>query len=782
MNRSEQRKRSTGLWLVACLGLGAIGFSSQEAVAEDAAAASRGIARFRAAGGFLRAGNPAAARAEYAAVAGMTDIPAHHRQEAHERLREIDRLEAGLPVRDPMAGRIVLPPRPESKVVLHVAPGGADSDAGTQTSPFATLARARNEIRTLKQHGPLPAGGIAVCVHGGQYDVTETFKLGPEDSGTPASPIVYRARPDEHPILTGGVRLTGFRPVTDPTILARLPEEARGHVMQVDLKSFGITEFEPLVLGGFASGRGFTTHPTMELFYDGKALPLARWPNDGFAHVVDVSVQDGHQIHGRVGSKIGRFRYEGDRPKRWAQDKDILLYGYWFFGWADSYEPVDSIDTEQREIVLKPPYHRYGYFKGQPFYALNLLSEIDVAGEWYLDRGTGVLYLYPPSDPENATIILSTARLPFVEMDRVSNVTFEGLTWEFGCDDAIRVKGGDHCLFAGCTVRYFAGNGVTIEGGTDHGLLSCDIHSMGRGGAVVSGGDRKVLTPGRHFVENCHIHNLSRIDHTYTPAVVMSGVGNRIAHNLMNDVRSSAIRLGGNDHTVEFNEVCHVVWESDDQGGADMWGDPTYRGNVFRYNYWHHIGNWRHPDEGPDCGQAGIRLDDAISGVLIYGNIFHHCATGRAGFGGVQIHGGKDNVIDNNIFADCRTAISFSPWSDERWASFISNRLDSPATDKTLYLQRYPDLARLAEQPNVNTVSRSLVFRCGEFLRRDRGRTRLTDNLETHEDPGFDDAAGGVFRLANDSVAMEKIGFRPVPFDEIGLYRDGFRKELPAHP
>lgn len=680
----------------------------------------------------------------------------------------------------PTASRIVLPERPRPKLMLHIAPDGVDTHTGTEGSPFATLERARDEIRALKQRGPLPTGGITVCVHGGQYDMTESFSLGKEDSGTTDSPITYTASHGESPVFTGGVRLVGFQAVSDRAILARLPEEARGKVVQVDLKSLGLTEFQRLELGGFGSGRGFKTHPATELFFNGQAMRLARWPNDGFVRIADVSVQDGHKIHGRIGSKVGRFRYEGDRPKRWKDDKDILLYGYWFFGWADSYEQVESIDTDNHEILLKPPYHRYGYLKGQPFYAMNLLSEIDTPGEWYLDRITGMLYFYPPSDPGDATVVLSVARFPFVRMEAVSHVTFEGITWEFGSSDAIVLQGGDHCLFAGCTVRHCAGNGIMITGGSNHGLLSCDIYSMGRGGTSISGGDRKTLKAGNHFVENCDIYDLSRTDHTYTPAVWMDGVGNRIAHNRMHDIRSSAIRLGGNDHRVEFNEVFHVVWESDDQGGADMWGDPTYRGNVYRYNYWHHIGNWQKPDEGPDCGQAGIRLDDAISGVLIYGNIFYRCSAGRAGFGGIQIHGGKDNIIDNNVFADCRTAISFSPWNAERWTEFIKGRLDSPKIDKALYLKRYPELSRLAEDHDVNTVSRSLVFRCGEFLRRDRGQTRLADNLEMADDPGFADAAHGVFRLDNNSEVLEQIGFQSIPFDEIGLYRDDYRKKVPV--
>jgi hypothetical protein len=260
----------------------------------------------------------------------------------------------------------------------------------------------------------------------------------------------------------------------------------------------------------------------------------------------------------------------------------------------------------------------------------------------------------------------------------------------------------------------------------------------------------------------------------------MSGVGNRIAHNLLHDIRSSAIRFGGNDHRVEFNEVYRVVRESDDQGGVDMWGDPTYRGNAICYNYWHHIGNWRHQGEEPACGQAGIRLDDAISGVRIQGNVFYRCGAGRLGFGGVQIHGGKDNVLSNNLFVDCRTAISFSPWGDQRWRAFTARSLEAAEIDQALYLSRYPELARLAEDHDANLICSNLVYNCGEFLRRDARRNKLVENTVTQANPGFADAVRGVFSFSRNAAALSRARFQPIPFDQIGLYRDEFRKTLPT--
>src|SRR5438445_13543787 len=68
---------------------------------------------------------------------------------------------------------------------LYVAPGGNDRAVGTSDHPFATLQRARDEIRQRK-----PAGAT-VHVRGGTYFLDEPLTLRPQDSGTPDAPITY---------------------------------------------------------------------------------------------------------------------------------------------------------------------------------------------------------------------------------------------------------------------------------------------------------------------------------------------------------------------------------------------------------------------------------------------------------------------------------------------------------------------------------------------------------------------------------------------------------------
>jgi hypothetical protein len=67
---------------------------------------------------------------------------------------------------------------------FYVTPNGDDAGPGMAHRPFATLGRARDAIRQLKQTGPLPAGGVTVWLRAGTYPLQASFTLGPQDSGT----------------------------------------------------------------------------------------------------------------------------------------------------------------------------------------------------------------------------------------------------------------------------------------------------------------------------------------------------------------------------------------------------------------------------------------------------------------------------------------------------------------------------------------------------------------------------------------------------------------------
>ena len=100
---------------------------------------------------------------------------------------------------------------------LYVAPDGNDANAGGEGAPFATLARARDAARGLKQVEPM-----TIWVRGGTYFLPESISFSEADSGTENNRVVYRAVPNERPSLIGAKRLPAeaFHEVSDAGIIS----------------------------------------------------------------------------------------------------------------------------------------------------------------------------------------------------------------------------------------------------------------------------------------------------------------------------------------------------------------------------------------------------------------------------------------------------------------------------------------------------------------------------------------------------------------------------------
>ena len=349
----------------------------------------------------------------------------------------------------------------------------------------------------------------------------------------------------------------------------------------------------------------------------------------------------------------------------------------------------------------------------------------------------------------------------------IQHVRLEGLVFDCGRGNGLELRKCQDILVAGCTIRRMAGNGITIDGGARNQLVACDIHTLGRRGCEISGGDRPTLTRGDHVVANSRFRDIGRIDRTYTPAIQLEGVGNRIAHNHFENLPSSAMRVEGNDHLIELNEFRHVILESDDQGVIDMWRNTTFRGIIYRYNIFADIGD----DMGLHAGQAGIRFDDIISGMTVHGNVFLRASRG---FGSIQMNSGRDNIIDNNLFLDCQVAVSggYGAWN-KHWESAKSN---PPAPDfffNDLYRTRYPELNRLFEPPFLNYMWRNAIVRCGKEINSYSDSFDRVADVVLAEDPGF--LKGKDLNRQTPPSLFESIGLTPIPLAEIGLYADPLR-------
>ena len=736
----------------------------------DAPAHFRSYAHLRIAQSYLHEGNRSAARATYLDIAKNESYPAVHRAEAEVSANELEAASMGPAGRSAGRDRTELSETSGLAAEVFVSTNGNDFNTGSMRSPFATLARARDEIRTMRRRGV--NGSIAVTVMPGRYDVRESLVLGTEDSGSASGPVICRALEKGTAVFYGGQHLSGFEPVTDNAILRRLPLQSRDKVRQCDLKALGINDYSQLKVRGFAQP---PSPPTLELFVDGAAMTLARWPNEGFVGIRKL-IKAGSKSSGEPSV----FEYDSDRHELWTDASDGWLFGYFHFLWADATIKIGKIDPSTRTLTTAEPYQYGGRGMSTKqriqYYAFNLLEEIDAPGEWYLERKTGMLYLYPPSELSTSVVQIGMLSTPMITMNEVSYVRLEGLRFDLARYNGIVVKDCSNCSLIGCTVSRMAGNGIMIRGGKENELIGCDIHMIGRRATEVIGGDRATLTPGSHLVENCRIHDFGRIDRTYTPAIQLEGVGHRVAHNLMYNGPSSAMRIEGNDHLIEFNEVHSMVQESDDQGAMELFRNPTYRGVIFRHNYFHNIG--KTGSEASVHGQAAIRFDDAISGMLVYGNVFYRCA--NANFGAIQMNSGRDNLIDNNVFVDCKQGIS-GGWrrGNNVWTALRKGQRPAGFYQNELYLFRYPQIAIMLDEPGINHLWRNVFYKCGTVARQTANIDQFQNGV-FEEDPGCVDAENGDFRLRTDAGLFQTMCFKPIPFDRIGLYESVSRATWPV--
>ena len=655
---------------------------------------------------------------------------------------------------------------------LHVAPDGKAGSAGTAEAPFATLEQARDAIRRMTAAGSLGDGGVVVELRGGSYERDKAFVLEARDAGTAAGRIVYRARAGEEVRIVGGRLVKGFEAVTDAAELARLDEGARGKVFRADLKAQHLGDFGRLRRRGFA----VPMRPAhMELFFDDRPMTLARWPNEGYARIASLP----------AGKMARTFAYAGDRPKRWLNEPDAWLYGYWYHDWADTYMKVEAIDPAKRTITTRAPAHRYGLKKGNRWHVLNALAELDSPGEYYVDRAKGVLYFWPPAvgQADGAAALgaghsaVSVAE-SLVVMNKTAHVTIRGFVLEVCRGQGIRIEGGQGNRIVGCTIRNIGNRGVSVNG-SGHAVIGCDIYETGDGGINLFGGDRKTLTPGRHLAENNHIHHYSRWSHTYRPAIGIHGCGNVARNNLLHHGRHNAIQLGGNDHVIERNEIHSVCYDTGDVGAFYMGRDWSARGTVIRHNHFHHIAGPGHH------GAMGVYLDDQASGIRIVGNLFHKVT--RAVF----IGGGCDNTMENNVFVDCTPAMHI----DARGLGWQKKATDDPKATlrkglaampykNALWSKRYPNLPNILNDdpgtPKRNRVVRNISVggKWDDIDRRTRKHQVVENNL-VDRDPHFVNAAAGDFRLKKDSPAWT-LGFVAIPLEKIGLYRHENRASWPV--
>jgi Right handed beta helix region len=677
-------------------------------------------------------------------------------------------------------------------VEMYVASDGDDRHDGKSVSTaFATINRAREEIRKMKSAGPLPVGGVTVEILGGKYDLEKSLEFSAADSGTATAPVVYRAYQNQPVEILGGreLKLSEFAPVTDEKIRSRLDPSACDKVVYASIAKLGLTHAGPFPAVFSDSGGIF------ELFWNGKRLPLSRWPNS--VDPKDWTTMKKAVVNGDANNG-GTFEYRDERPTRWLDNHSIWLKGQWRVPWEDPVIRVAKIDPATHQITLAAgipngignKYTRpFGNGK-EPWCAVNLIEEIDRPGEWAIDFDSQTLFLWPPA--ATGELLVSQLAQPMVFINGAAHLQFIGLTFEASLGDGVDAVDAESDLIAGCTFRNLAKRGVVLSGYRS-GIQSCDFYDLGEGCVRIGGGDKLKLIPSENFVLNNHMHHYGVLKAMYSAAVDLSfgggpndalfklgtAVGIRVAHNLIHDAPRDAVLVSGQDNVFEYNEIFNCGFQSGDVGSFYSWLDWTIRGLVIRYNYIHDT-------------VGGVNPDDGASGNLVFGNVF---AGDRVG---VWIASGPDHTILNNIFVkDEGPVFGMDDRGAARGYATNSRLLKAVAEIKPTqppWSVRFPLMTNLLsshpELPIRTKFERNLiVMKTGEPFALKMSKVRQADtnlffaaeNFVTATDPGFVNAAAGNYALKPDAVVFQKIpGFELIPFDKIGLQKDEYRPVLPT--
>ena len=563
--------------------------------------------------------------------------------------------------------------------------GGAQAD-GSLAKPYGSLPDAVEAVRVLRKAGNTEPAVIRL--RGGRHQLNQTLVLGLEDgspttsgdvkleqygAGDTTGPafLTFAAYPGEHPVVSGGVPVTGWKRLESAP--AELPAKAVGKVWMADMPT--------------GMGRFYT-------LYDGKGR-LSRARNAGF----NVTKRgDKRTLHFPEGAL-----------KNWDNLEDVKINIRPSRAWVINMLPLTSVDEASgvAKTGVSATYEMSplpGWVhnpSGANVWVENILEALDEPGEWVVNTKTQKVYLWPSDPAEDGSprgiLAPSTSELIRVEgtIDYdgptdtpVRGIAFSGLTfthadrWPWTTDEnrlgwgmqhdwdmfdrptaLLRFRGAEDCRVTACRFIHSGGTGLRLDLHAQRNrIVDCEFAHLGEAGIVLAGYGPGTKDANHHNdIINNHIHHFSEIT-WHSPGIWAWQSGhNHIAHNYIHHSGYSAVLIttrvspgrglnGEGGRTVrrheiaqdsgararggyaswqrrekylhsrhnlfEYNEISHSVQLLSD--GNAIYISGMGAGNIIRYNYVH--------DNRAHSLPAPIRCDDDQHETLIYGNVLYNNA------------------------------------------------------------------------------------------------------------------------------------------------------------
>ncbi|WP_422661140.1 right-handed parallel beta-helix repeat-containing protein [Paenibacillus sp. EC2-1] len=689
---------------------------------------------------------------------------------------------------------------------FYISTEGRDHWSGTlaepndeQTDgPFATIGKARDAVRSMKESEKLPES-VTVWLREGEYTLTEVLTFRPQDSAS----VTYAAYPGETPVISGGKRITGWR------------EEA-----------FGSQKVWVVDIPEVAEGNWYFR----QLFISGQRRPRTRLPKQGFFWMQEVPGINVHE-EGKEGGLFDgsdTFVCRSGDIEHWRNLTDVDVVAVHF--WIEERMPIEAFDkrtgtvkSSRRSMFALRDDVAKRYAK---YYVDNVFEALSEPGEWYLDRDTGKLY-YIPMPGESLEDLEAYAggldqflRLEgepdkgqYVEHIQFKRITFRYSDWyqprgggerfeRFGIDFAaapqaafnipgvIHMEGARYCAIEDCKIEHIGFYGIELsEGCMFNRIVGNEIMDMGAGGIKLDGSDAEGAVScrtGNNRITDNTICSGGRVFHSAVGVLSVHSFGNVISHNHIHDLYYTGISCGwvwgyaesvSKNNIIEKNHIHHLGHGLlSDMGGIYTLG--VQPGTVIR-------GNMIHDIEKCNYGGWAIYPDEGSSHILIENNICYNTSS--------QVfheHYGRENIVRNNIFAFGREGqVSLSRAEEHTSFTFERNIVVSDSEpifvggysgqmDKCGFisdLNLYWDVSGREPISGNGGPDQEARFSLNRILTWVELHDLGYDLHSIYDDPRFIALDKYDFTVQEDSPALA-LGFKPIDNSDVGPRPSGMRE------
>lgn len=636
--------------------------------------------------------------------------------------------------------------------VIYVSPDGDDRNDGTEDRPLGSMVGARDRIREIKKTSGLPEDGITVLFRGGEYFWSETVELTEEDSGTKEAPIRYCAYPGEEVCFTGGTRIPGskFSKVTDESVLTRLRggKQTRENVRQINIKQF-FTDFkqehhlgETTMLDWYpytydVMSVSYTKYEQYSNLYnnfvydgdeeaaqrymeqygptgktgivkrsvysigDAPALWSARYPNKEMGE--GGVAENPYPVYMKLGKVLqspwtanptdnrltGIAHYSDDRISQYAGYDDVWIDQYSTIFYHDMLR-LKNIDPVNKtiETMVRPT---TAWTEDAEFCIFNILEELDAPGEMYIDKNTGMMYIYPNVDLDHSFLNVAVFSGDWMlKTDGTSFVEFDGISFENTQGGGIMIDGGDSVSIRYCNLRDIGNNAVALGNsdkvrywqlpnewrlknkeesyndvimdyynyyidearsvdvlGKNHSFYGSHIKNTGLSGLSITGGNSWRDEDCNYVIENCDITYVGVYKPTYEAAIDFGNAfGVKILNNKLAHAPGQLINGYLLKGEIAYNYLYDAMSYMRDQGMVYL--NYTVMGlDINIHNNW--FRQIPEDDHKPPyhTQRFGIYFDDGVTqGLQIKNNIFQNLTSAMQ-------KPVVNSDVTGNIFIEC---------------------------------------------------------------------------------------------------------------------------------